>query len=78
MDLYPIVGLQYPNEPIRTNFGQEPFIYDIDSHVQQQRNATWKRIMAAPLNSTLAPGSSKIASGMSSFPECLYASLSLL
>ena len=67
MDLYPTVGLQYPSEPIRTNFGQEPFIYDIDSHVQQQRNATWKRIMTIPLDSIPTSGSSTSSSGVCAF-----------
>ncbi|KZW01983.1 SPRY-domain-containing protein [Exidia glandulosa HHB12029] len=47
-ELYPSVGLRSTEESIRANFGQEPFQFDIVSHVQQQRNATWARIQATP------------------------------
>jgi len=40
-------------EMIRANFGQEPFKYDIDYHVQQQLNATWSKILGTSLDSTL-------------------------
>ena len=40
-------------EVIRANFGQEPFKYDIDYHVQQQLNATWNKILSTSLDSTL-------------------------
>lgn len=53
VDLYPAVGLQHMGEIIRTNFGQEPFKYDIDYHVQQQLNATWNKILGTSLDSTL-------------------------
>ena len=40
-------------EAVRANFGQEPFKYDIDYHVQQQLNATWNKILGTSLDSTL-------------------------
>lgn len=40
-------------EVVRANFGQEPFKYDIDYHVQQQLNATWNKILGTSLDSTL-------------------------
>ena len=40
-------------EVIRANFGQEPFKYDIDYHVQQQLNTTWNKILGTSLDSTL-------------------------
>ncbi|KAF8887755.1 hypothetical protein BD779DRAFT_1440522 [Infundibulicybe gibba] len=49
IDLYPSVGLRYTGEIIRVNFGHEPFKFDIDYHVQQQRNTTWARILETPL-----------------------------
>ncbi|KAF8167856.1 hypothetical protein B0H34DRAFT_792533 [Crassisporium funariophilum] len=52
-DLYPSVGLLHTGESIHANFGQDPFRYDIDYHVQQQRNATWNKILSTPLDSTL-------------------------
>ncbi|KAH7104126.1 SPRY-domain-containing protein [Auriculariales sp. MPI-PUGE-AT-0066] len=45
VELYPSVGLRSTDEAVRANFGQEPFAFDIYSHVQQLRNAAWKRIM---------------------------------
>ena len=53
VDLYPAVGLQRLGEAVRANFGQEPFKYDIDYHVQQQLNATWNKILGTTLDSTL-------------------------
>ncbi|KAG0699738.1 hypothetical protein DFH29DRAFT_808594 [Suillus ampliporus] len=47
-DIYPAVGLCHPGESLRANFGQDPFKFDIEDHVLQQRNATWTRIQSAP------------------------------
>ncbi|KAI6005020.1 hypothetical protein F5J12DRAFT_742896 [Pisolithus orientalis] len=48
-DVYPSVGLCHTGESIRANFGQDPFKYDIEDHVLQQRNQTWTKIQLAPL-----------------------------
>ncbi|KAI6161984.1 hypothetical protein EDD17DRAFT_611081 [Pisolithus thermaeus] len=48
-DIYPAVGLCHTGESIRANFGQEPFKYDIEDHVLQQRNQTWANIQVTPL-----------------------------
>ena len=40
-------------EVVRANFGQEPFKYDIDYHVQQQLNSTWNKILSTSLDNTL-------------------------
>ncbi|PFH54698.1 hypothetical protein AMATHDRAFT_134637 [Amanita thiersii Skay4041] len=53
IELYPSVGLQHNGELIRVNFGHEPFKFDIDYHVQQQRNSTWRKILSTPLDVTL-------------------------
>jgi len=55
-DLYPSVGLQHLGENIHANFGQEPFKYDIDYHVQQQYNVTWNNIQNTHLDSTVLRG----------------------
>ncbi|KAG2160155.1 uncharacterized protein EDB93DRAFT_1073770 [Suillus bovinus] len=47
-DIYPAVGLCHPGESVRANFGQDPFKFDIEDHVLQQRNTTWSRIQSAP------------------------------
>ncbi|KAH7930594.1 SPRY-domain-containing protein [Leucogyrophana mollusca] len=48
-ELYPAVGLCHSGESIRANFGHEPFKYDIEDHVQQQRDQTWANIQTTPL-----------------------------
>ncbi|KAK0208025.1 concanavalin A-like lectin/glucanase domain-containing protein, partial [Desarmillaria ectypa] len=50
LDLFPSVGLQHSNEMIRANFGHEPFKFDIEYHVQQQRNQSWTNILTTPLD----------------------------
>ena len=55
-DLYPSVGLQHLGENIHANFGQEPFKYDIDYHVQQQYNVTWNNIQNTHLDYTVLHG----------------------
>ncbi|KAF5392559.1 hypothetical protein D9757_002118 [Collybiopsis confluens] len=53
IELYPTVGLQHIGESVKVNFGHEPFRFDIDYHVQQQRQLTWAKIMTRPLDPTL-------------------------
>ena len=36
--LYPAVGFKKPGEHIRVNFGQTPFVFDIDGYVQHEKN----------------------------------------
>lgn len=35
--LYPSVGLRTPNEHVRINFGERPFIFDIDGYIRTQK-----------------------------------------
>ncbi|KAG6886724.1 hypothetical protein C0992_002670 [Termitomyces sp. T32_za158] len=44
-DLYPSIGMRHTGEAVRVNFGHEPFKFDIDLHVLQQRNSVWSRIL---------------------------------
>ncbi|KAG8882059.1 hypothetical protein FRB98_003948 [Tulasnella sp. 332] len=48
-DLYPLVGLRTSHESIRTNFGQYPFRFDIESYYQQTRNSAWRGIQDTQL-----------------------------
>lgn len=52
------MGLRHTGEAIRVNFGHDPFKFDIDFHVQQQRNITWAKILTTPLDSSLLEGRS--------------------
>lgn len=38
--LYPMVGLQTPKEEVYANFGQHPFMFDIEDYIQQWRIRT--------------------------------------
>lgn len=57
--LFPSVGMKKPGEHIRVNFGQSPFVFDIDGmmmeekkRVRQQIEATSTTKLAPPLNET--------------------------
>ncbi|KAF8213685.1 hypothetical protein K438DRAFT_1707519 [Mycena galopus ATCC 62051] len=52
-DLYPSIGLRHSGEAIRVNFGQDPFRFDIEYHVHQQRLQTWNNILTTPINPAL-------------------------
>ncbi|KAF1939025.1 ran-binding protein [Clathrospora elynae] len=39
MPYYPTVGMKKPGETVRVNFGQEPFAFDIDKMVQDEKTA---------------------------------------
>ena len=63
MQIYPSVGLQHSGDSIRTNFGQSPFKFDIEYHVQQQQNDVWNKIWGAPLHRKILQGFSKVGGG---------------
>ena len=46
--LYPTVGLQTPGEIIDANFGQEPFIFDIEGEMQEIRSRIHRTIENFP------------------------------
>ncbi|KAG2070698.1 SPRY-domain-containing protein [Suillus decipiens] len=68
-DIYPAVGLCHPGESVRANFGQDPFKFDIEDHVLQQRNTTWSRIQSAPWTWPVADGDKDPASASTSTTE---------
>ncbi|ESK98176.1 ran-binding protein [Moniliophthora roreri MCA 2997] len=53
IEIYPSVGLQLPNESVKVNFGHEPFRFDIDYHIQQQRNQAWTNLMLEPIDTAI-------------------------
>ncbi|KAJ7151584.1 SPRY-domain-containing protein [Mycena filopes] len=55
-DLYPSIGLRHSGEAVRVNFGQEPFKYDIEYHVHQQRINTWSNILTTPIDPSIITG----------------------
>lgn len=41
---YPTIGLKKPGETLRANFGQEPFAFDIDKMMQDEKAAIQEEI----------------------------------
>jgi hypothetical protein len=52
-DLYPSIGLRHSGEAVRVNFGQDPFKFDIEYHVHQQRLQAWSNILTTPIDPAL-------------------------
>ncbi|XP_033625865.1 ran-binding protein 9-like [Asterias rubens] len=48
-NLYPTVGLQTPGEIVDTNFGQNPFVFNIDDLMQEMRMKTCATISKFPV-----------------------------
>ncbi|KAL0087016.1 hypothetical protein F4703DRAFT_1978691 [Phycomyces blakesleeanus] len=46
--LYPNIGLRTPGEHVLTNFGEEPFVFDIDRYVADQKLKIWKEVTSEP------------------------------
>jgi len=46
--LYPVIGLQTPGEIIQANFGQEPFVFDIEGEMQELRTRIHRTIEHFP------------------------------
>jgi Ran-binding protein 9/10 len=44
MPYYPTIGMKKPGEIVRVNFGQEPFAFDIDKMVQDEKAAIQREI----------------------------------
>ncbi|KAF2219081.1 concanavalin A-like lectin/glucanase domain-containing protein [Elsinoe ampelina] len=55
--LYPSVGIKKPGEHLRANFGQSPFVFDIDSLIERERLNVLNEISRVDTsNSVLRPG----------------------
>ncbi|XP_071054407.1 ran-binding protein 9 isoform X2 [Onthophagus taurus] len=48
-NLYPTVGLQTPGEVVDANFGQEPFVFDIEDMIKELRASTRLSIQDFPV-----------------------------
>ncbi|RUS75825.1 hypothetical protein EGW08_016417 [Elysia chlorotica] len=49
-NLYPTVGLQTPGEVVEANFGQSPFVYDIEDYMKEWRHKTKLTIERFPVS----------------------------
>lgn len=54
MPYYPTIGMKKPNETLRANFGQEPFAFDIDKMVQDEKAAIQEEINRTEFTSSAA------------------------
>ena len=48
-NLYPTVGLQTPGEVVEANFGQNPFVFDIEDYMREWRRKTRLTIERFPV-----------------------------
>lgn len=55
LNLYPSVGMKKPGEHLRVNFGRQPFVYDIDSMMEQERQSVLADISKADVSSLHPP-----------------------
>ncbi|KAF2169311.1 hypothetical protein M409DRAFT_20537 [Zasmidium cellare ATCC 36951] len=53
--LYPSVGMKKPGEHLRINFGKTPFVFDIDSMVEQERRSIISDINKADVSNLHPP-----------------------
>ncbi|XP_074644705.1 ran-binding protein 9-like [Tubulanus polymorphus] len=49
-NLYPTVGLQTPGEVVEANFGQHPFVFDIEDYMHEWKQKTRTTIDRFPVN----------------------------
>jgi len=49
--LYPCVGLRTPGEEIEANFGQTPFVFDIESEISELRQRAHRMVTSTVLDS---------------------------
>ncbi|KAM5369583.1 hypothetical protein ACJZ2D_008942 [Fusarium nematophilum] len=57
--LYPAISLKKPGEYIRTNFGQTPFVYNIDDLMKQEEREKVQKDIQTTDTSSLVPGMSE-------------------
>lgn len=53
--MYPVVGLKKSGEHIRVNFGQTPFVYDIDAMMKQEQAKIKKAISETSIERLVSP-----------------------
>lgn len=56
MPYYPTVGMKKPGETVRVNFGQEPFAFDIDKMVQDEKAAIQTEITRTKTEASVLGG----------------------
>lgn len=52
-NLYPTVGLQTPGEIVDANFGQHPFVFDIEDYMSEWRAKIHSMIARFPIGERL-------------------------
>lgn len=52
-NLYPTVGLQTPGEIVDANFGQQPFLFDIEDYMREWRTKVQGTVHGFPISARL-------------------------
>lgn len=52
-NLYPTVGLQTPGEIVDANFGQQPFLFDIEDYMREWRAKVQGTVHGFPISARL-------------------------
>lgn len=52
-NLYPTVGLQTPGEIVDANFGQQPFLFDIEDYMREWRAKVQGTVHCFPISARL-------------------------
>uniref|UniRef100_A0A8C2ARZ3 Ran-binding protein 10 n=1 Tax=Cyprinus carpio TaxID=7962 RepID=A0A8C2ARZ3_CYPCA len=66
-NLYPTVGLQTPGEIVDANFGQQPFVFDIEDYMSEWRAKIHSMIARFPIGERLGDWQSVLQNMVSSY-----------
>ncbi|KAG7275298.1 hypothetical protein CRUP_018272 [Coryphaenoides rupestris] len=72
-NLYPTVGLQTPGEIVDANFGQQPFIFDIEDYMSEWRAKIDSMIARFPIGERLGEWQSILQNMVSSYLKLVLA-----
>ncbi|NXN13459.1 RBP10 protein, partial [Indicator maculatus] len=66
-NLYPTVGLQTPGEIVDANFGQQPFVFDIEDYMREWRAKIQSTIKCFPIGDRLGEWQAMLQNMVSSY-----------
>ncbi|XP_065516996.1 ran-binding protein 10-like [Lathamus discolor] len=66
-NLYPTVGLQTPGETVDANFGQQPFVFDIEDYMREWRAKIQSTIKQFPIGARLGEWQAMLQNMVSSY-----------
>ncbi|PWA03004.1 hypothetical protein BB558_000842 [Smittium angustum] len=59
--IFACVGMRTQGEKVVANFGQKPFVYDIDSYVHEQRKKMWSSVSSTDITSLIQTSLEKLS-----------------